>query len=324
MDRLRRRSSRSRRSTRHRLGCNFFDTAWAYGEGHSERLLGQHARDGTRRTPLRRDQGAAEELPVAGPRRDAHRDVFPPDHIREYTEKSLENLGARRIDLQQLHVWSDAWAEDEGWKRAVDDLKREKLIASFGISVNRWEPANVLRALESGLVDGVQVVYNIFDQAPEDELFPDCQAHGIAIIARVPFDEGSLTGTLPRRRDVAGGRLAEPLLHAGAQLRQTLRPRRAAASRSCPPGRRCPELALRFILHHPAVTTVIPGMRRPAHVGRTWRPATASRCRPVLGGAPSPPVGAGLAGAVRRAPGSSRFRRRKAVRGCSPGPGACR
>ena len=86
--------------------------------------------------------------------------------------------------------------DDDGWKRAVEDLKREKLITSFGISVNRWEPANVLRALESGLVDSVQVVYNIFDQDPEDVLFPYCQQHGIAIIARVPFDEGSLTGTL--------------------------------------------------------------------------------------------------------------------------------
>src|SRR4029450_11860634 len=123
-------------------------------------------------------------------------DVFPPDHIREYTEKSLRNLGVDTIDVQQLHVWSDAWADDEHWKRAVEGLKREKLITSFGISVNRWEPVNVLRALPSGLVDCVQVVYNIFDQNPEDELFPYCQQHEIAILARVPFDEGSLTGAI--------------------------------------------------------------------------------------------------------------------------------
>jgi hypothetical protein len=123
-------------------------------------------------------------------------EAFPAEHIRTSTETSLRNLGVERIDLQQLHVWSDAWVDDEGWRREAERLKSEGLIQGFGISVNRWEPANVLRALDTGLVDAVQVVYNIFDQAPEDELFPACRARGAAVIARVPFDEGSLTGTL--------------------------------------------------------------------------------------------------------------------------------
>src|SRR5262249_5900254 len=123
-------------------------------------------------------------------------DVFPYDHVVEMTHRSRENLGVDRIDLQQLHVWSDAWVEDEGWKRAARDLKREGVIEGFGISVNRWEPTNVLRALETGLVDAVQVVYNVFDQAPEDALFPACQRLEAAVIARVPFDEGSLTGAM--------------------------------------------------------------------------------------------------------------------------------
>ncbi len=122
--------------------------------------------------------------------------VFPYDYIVEMTEKSLKNIGAERLDLQQLHVWSDAWVEDDGWKRAAEDLKRDGKIEGFGISVNRWEPANVLKALDTGLVDAVQVVHNIFDQAPEDQLFPACQRLGVAVISRVPFDEGSLTGTL--------------------------------------------------------------------------------------------------------------------------------
>ncbi len=177
------------------LGCNFFDTAWVYGEGRSERLMRRANGSGsgpvfiaTKIPPKNWKWPAKPEYPLA--------DVYPADHIREYTERSLENLGVSCIDLQQFHVWTDAWADDQRWQRAVDDLKREKLVRAFGISVNRHEPANVLKALATGLVDSVQVVYNIFDQAPEDELFPYCREHDIAIIARVPFDEGSLTGTL--------------------------------------------------------------------------------------------------------------------------------
>ena len=246
------------------LGCNVFDTAWAYGSGHSERLLGQTLRRhtdtrlyvATKVPPKNFQWPGLATTPIA--------DVFPRAHIREYTEKSLENLGVSTIDLQQLHVWSDAWADDEGWKRAVEDLKREKLIESFGISVNRWEPVNVLRALESGLVDAVQVVYNVFDQAPEDELFPYCHAHGIAIIARVPFDEGSLTGTLRADSRWPEGDWRN-LYFTPQHIAETL-PRVAALEALVPPGSSLPDLALRFILNHPAVTTVIPGMRRPAHV----------------------------------------------------------
>ena len=156
------------------LGCNFFDTAWVYGHGKSETAArrGACARTAgasgscvaTKIPPKNMQWPGKAEYPVA--------ETYPADHIREYTEKSLENLGVPTIDLQQFHVWSDAWADDDGWQRAVDDLKRERLIRAFGISVNRWEPANVLRALDTGLVDSVQVVYNVFDQAPEDELFP--------------------------------------------------------------------------------------------------------------------------------------------------------
>ncbi|MBI1873090.1 MAG: aldo/keto reductase [Acidobacteria bacterium] len=177
------------------LGCTFFDTAWAYGDGRSERLLGEILR-------RHRDKrlSAATKIPPKNRRwpgraEDRIDEVFPADHIREYTEKSLTNLGIDTIDLQQFHVWSDAWALDDLWQRAVSDLKTEGLVRGFGISVNRWQPANVLRALDTDLVDSVQVVYNIFDQSPEDMLLPACQERDIAVIARVPFDEGSLTGS---------------------------------------------------------------------------------------------------------------------------------
>jgi len=177
------------------LGCNFFDTAWAYGQGKSETLLGQALR-ANRQAAYVATKIPPKNMKWPGKAEYRIQDTYPPDHIREYTEKSLQFLGRPAIDLQQFHVWSDTWADDDGWQRAVDDLKREGLVHAVGISVNRWEASNVLRALETGLIDSVQVVYNVFDQAPEDQLLPYCEAHGIAVIARVPFDEGSLTGTL--------------------------------------------------------------------------------------------------------------------------------
>jgi aryl-alcohol dehydrogenase-like predicted oxidoreductase len=191
--------------------------------------------------------------------------VFPYDHVIDSTNTTLRNLGVDALDLQQLHVWDDAWTTAEGWRRAVDDLKRSGKIRAFGISVNRWEPHNVLRALETGLVDAVQVVYNLFDRSAEDVLFPTCQRDGIAVIARVPFDEGSLTGTLR-----ADSRWPEAdwrnTYFSPAHLAETL-PRVDAVRRDADAeGMSLPELALRFILAHPAVTTTIPGMRRPRHV----------------------------------------------------------
>jgi len=248
------------------MGCTFFDTAWVYGNGKSEQLLGEAKRGhpdatmivATKIPPKNMRWPALAEYPV--------RETYPPDHIRHYTEKSLANIGVDRIDLQQFHVWSDAWADDDAWQRAVDDLKREKLVRAFGISINRWEPANVLRALATGLIDSVQVVYNIFDQAPEDELFPYCERHGIAVIARVPFDEGSLTGTL--RADTTWPAADWRNTYFNAEnLRATLG-RVSRLEPLVPDGMDLPELALRFILHHPAVSTTIPGMRRPRHVER--------------------------------------------------------
>ena len=160
------------------LGCTFFDTAFAYGDGRSEQLLGELLKrhpgkrlyTATKIPPKNRRWPARAEYPLA--------DVFPPDYIREYTERSLENLKLPSIDLMQLHVWEDRWAADERWQDALRELRDEGLIGAIGISVNRWEPANCLAALDTGLVDVIQVIYNIFDQAPEDELLPRARAEG--------------------------------------------------------------------------------------------------------------------------------------------------
>lgn len=245
-------------------GVNFFDTALAYGDGHSERLLGALLR-----AHPGRNLYAATKIPPKNLRWPARADdpidaVFPPEHIRRCTEQSLANLGVATVDLMQFHVWQDAWARDLRWQRGVRALKDEGLVRAWGISVNRWEPANVLRTLETGLIDAVQAIYNIFDQNPEDELFPRCQELDVAVIARVPFDEGSLTGTLS-----AESRWPEGDWRNRYFTRENLLPtleRVAALKRVVLEGMTLPELALRFILQHPAVCTVIPGMRKPAHV----------------------------------------------------------
>src|SRR5690606_33645077 len=118
------------------------------------------------------------------------------DYIEEYVNRTIENLGTGKVDLIQFHVWEDDWAADDRWANRLDHLRRQGLLDGVGISINRWEPWNGIRTVRSGLIDAVQVIYNIFDQNPEDELFPACDEHDVAVIARVPFDEGTLTGTL--------------------------------------------------------------------------------------------------------------------------------
>jgi aryl-alcohol dehydrogenase-like predicted oxidoreductase len=246
------------------LGCNFFDTAWAYGQGHSEQLLGHTLR----RHPNQRLYIATKIPPknMKWPAKSIYalEDTYPADHIREYTERSLQNLGMSTIDLQQFHVWSDAWASDDRWQRAVSSLKEEGLIRAVGISINRWQPENALRALQTGLIDAVQVVYNVFDQNPEDRLFPACQSANIAVIARVPFDEGSLTGKLNAESRWPDGDFRN-MYFSAENLAATL-PRVDRLRPVVPQDMSMPELALRHILQHPAVSTVIPGMRKLAHV----------------------------------------------------------
>ncbi|MCF0064067.1 aldo/keto reductase [Dyadobacter chenwenxiniae] len=245
-------------------GVNFFDTAWGYGEGLSERILG----DLIRRYPDRKLY-AATKIPPKNrqwPSRpdSSLKDVFPADYIVEYTEKSLKNLGTERIDLLQFHVWEDSWAEEDEWKEAIQKLTQEGKVERWGISVNRWEPDNVLKTLETGLIDAVQVIYNIFDQAPEDNLFPLCKKLDIGVISRVPFDEGTLTGTLTKETtfpadDWRSTYFVPENLNSSVDHAEALKA-------DIPEGMTMPELALRFILNNPDVHTTIPGMRKLPHV----------------------------------------------------------
>jgi aryl-alcohol dehydrogenase-like predicted oxidoreductase len=242
------------------LGCNFFDTAWAYGDGHSEELLGQLLRA----NPSQRIYTATKIPPknLEWPSRPQFTldDCYPPDHIEDYIHRSLKNLGINTLDLIQFHTWEDAWLKDERWIKKMDDLKRQGLIRAVGISINRWEPQNAVKTVRSGQVDAVQVIYNIFDQNPEDELFPACREHDVAVIARVPFDEGTLTGTLTKDTkwpagDWRGTYFVPENLNASVDHAESLK-------KILPSGMTLPEMALRFILMNETVSTIIPGMRK--------------------------------------------------------------
>ena len=242
------------------LGCNFFDTAWAYGAGKSETILGKLLK----RHPAEKLY-VATKIPAKNfkwPAKPEYKpaDTYPTDHIIEYTEKSLKNLNVECIDLQQFHVWDDSWTKDDGWKNGIEQLKRDGKVKHFGISVNRWEPENVIEALETGWIDTVQVIYNIFDQNPEDKLFPACQKLDVGVIARVPFDEGTLTGTLTKdtvfpKDDWRSTYFVSENLNASVDHADALKP-------LIPEGMTMAEMALRFILCNKDVHTIIPGMRK--------------------------------------------------------------
>lgn len=246
------------------LGCNFFDSAWAYGDGKSDALLGSLVG----RNPGTRLHLASKIPPMnlkwpADPQ-DKYTDVYPERHVREYVGRIRRALGGAQVDLLQLHVWDDGWIEDPNFAKTIRDLKDEGEIKWFGLSLNRWEPWNGVKAVKSGLVDVVQVIYNIFDQAPEDELFPECHKADVGIIARVPLDEGSLGGRMTRQtRFPADDWRAK---YFGPENLGPTMDRVDALTRMLPDGITIPEAALRFILASPDVATTIVGMRRSEHV----------------------------------------------------------
>jgi aryl-alcohol dehydrogenase-like predicted oxidoreductase len=246
------------------LGCNFFDTAWGYGEGHSEGLLGKLVQSRPEKKLY-----TATKIPPKNFQWPSHReftldDCFPPEHIDEFIHKSLKNADIQSFDLIQFHTWEDSWVEDDRWIQKIDDLRSQGLFKAVGISLNRWEPWNGVKAVQRGLVDAVQVIYNIFDQSPEDELFPSCLEHDVAVIARVPFDEGTLTGTLTKQstwpeEDWRNTYFVPENLISSVEHAEALK-------KILPAQMTMPELALRFILSNPIVSTVIPGMRKLQHV----------------------------------------------------------
>jgi len=262
------------------LGCNFFDSAWAYGDGHSDGLLGQLIK----RNPNKRLYVASKIPPKnrkwPASAKDPYSEVFPYDHVRQHADMILEKLGTTSIDLLQFHVWDDHWADEPEFRRTVEKLKADKVISGFGLSLNRWEPANGIRAINTGLVDAVQVIYNIFDQSPDDELYPLCRKKNIGVIARVPLDEGSLGGKLTPDTKFPEGDWRARYFNE-KNLAATL-PRIDKLKAILPGKMTLPEMALRYILSEPAVSTTIIGMRKPEHVRQNIEASDAGALDPNL------------------------------------------
>jgi aryl-alcohol dehydrogenase-like predicted oxidoreductase len=244
-------------------GVTFFDSAAAYGDGYSDGLIGEVAAEFPGKTLV-----LASKIPPAdgrwpsNPGKTLH-EIFPRKHVLGCAE-AIRAAFKRPIDLLQFHVWEDAWARDAEWQDTVAELKSNGTIRAFGLSLNRWQPENGIAAIETGLIDSVQVIYNLFDQAPEDALFPACRKHRVGVIARVPLDEGSLGGKLTADtvfppNDWRSGYFKP------RNLKRTLE-RLDALKTDMPEGMSLSELAMRFILSEPTVTTIIPGMRKAEHV----------------------------------------------------------
>ena len=252
-------------------GVTFLDTAYAYGDGHSEQLVGAAVRESPGRVYV------ASKVPPKNwewpARRGARADeTFPADWILACTERSLRNLGLEAIDLQQLHVWSDDWVGQGDWLDGIERLKRDGKIRRFGVSINDHQPENAIRLVESGLVDVVQVIYNVFDQSPEDALFPAVEAANVGVIVRVPFDEGALTGKVRPETTFPEGDFRNSYF--GGERKREVWERVQAIARDLDiEVARLAETALRFCLSHPAVSVVIPGMRSTHNVERNVRAA---------------------------------------------------
>lgn len=255
------------------LGGNFIDTAWIYGydSAHpsvhaSEQLIGRFIKENRLRdqivlaskiAPKNFTWPALHGTPIS--------DVFPNDYIESMVNESLHNLQVETIDLMQFHVWQDDWAFEDGWKQVVQTLIDQGKVRHFGISVNDYQPSNCLKTLDTGLISTIQFIFNIFHQKPMEKLLPYAKAHQIGLIARVPLDEGGLTGKFTTETQFASGDFRAKYF-GDDRMQQLVAHTDALKALLGEEAETLVELALRFILSNEAVTTTIPGMRKPDYV----------------------------------------------------------
>ena len=254
------------------FGGNFIDTAWIYGfddtqpDKHpSEELIGKFLKELGKRDQLviatkvpgkNMNWPALKGIPIS--------EVFPSDWIEKCVDDSLRSLGVDSIDLVQFHVWQDDFVNEDGWKETVEKIVRSGKVKYWGISANDYQPSNCLKALDSGLISTVQFIFNIFHQKPTEKLFPYAKKNNIGLIARVPLDEGGLSGKITSetkfsegdfRKNYFGGDRLKELVEKTDQLKKLLNGE----------AKTLPELALRFILSWDEVSTTIPGIRKVKH-----------------------------------------------------------
>jgi aryl-alcohol dehydrogenase-like predicted oxidoreductase len=251
------------------LGLNFIDTALGYGEGHSERLVGRLIKERSERIYVATKIPPKNEIWPAQSGVSAT-ETFPAEHVIACTEESLKNLGLEAIDVQQFHVWSDEWVNQGDWLEAVQKLKEEGKLKYFGVSINDYQPENAIKLIETGVVDTVQVIYNIFEQSPEDRLFPACERHNVGVIVRVALDEGGLTGKITPDTTFEESDFRSNYFR-GDRKRQVYERVQKIASDLSISLDQMAETALRYVLSHTAVSTVIPGMRSLRNVERNCR-----------------------------------------------------
>ena len=241
------------------LGVTFVDTALAYGNGHSEELVGRVVRESSEtvvvatKVPPRNNEWPARPGVAV-------EDVFPGYWIAACADRSLANLGVDTIDVLQLHVWDRGWVGRGDWEETVERLKADGKIRFFGVSINDHEPDAALPLVAAGLADSLQLIFNVFDQSPADELFAATAAADVGVIVRVPFDEGGLTGKVTPETTFPDGDFRTEYFGGGRKQETWERVNAIAADLGVPLDR-LPEIALRFCISHPAVSTVIPGMR---------------------------------------------------------------
>ncbi len=250
-------------------GIDFVDTAQMYGTGHSERIVGRAlsewdgppVRVATKVQPTQWPHPSEDDPDIA--------QAYPAAYLRDQAEQSLERLGVARLDLLQLHCWMPGGMVDQGWLETLRELQAEGMVDRIGVSLRDYRADEGVALAESGLVDSIQVIYNVFEQRPERGLLAAAAASGTAIVVRVALDSGSLSGTWTNdtydswaddsvlKTFYRGGRFAETLQRVG-EVEQVTGEYYDGLD----------EAAIRFTLDRPEVSTVIVGMDSPARIAR--------------------------------------------------------
>lgn len=244
-------------------GINFVDTAALYGAGRSELVIGKALKqwnDGriyvaTKMPPTVWNQQMDLDAPMRG--------RYPMVHAREQVEASLRRLDVECLDLLQLHGWYHQGCYELDWLEALHTLKAEGKIAHIGVSLHDARPDQGIELAKLGLVDSIQVLFNMFEQEPMENLFPEAQKTNTAIIARVPLDSGSLTGTWTEKtlKEWDADDKRHQMYGKDGNFSATLERIEKVQETCAPYYENMAEAALRFALHPDAVSISIPGMR---------------------------------------------------------------